>query len=56
MRLKTISKFVLGAVCGSLLTISIYATADSGSSTEVNTDASVANTIPIDEINNFARI
>lgn len=56
MRLKTISKFVLGAVCGSLLTISIYATADSANSSEVNADSAVANTIPIDEINNFARV
>lgn len=52
MKLKTISKFVLGAICGTLVTISIYATADSsiGATTAVNAG------IPVSEVNNFAKV
>lgn len=55
MKLKTISKFVLGAVCGSLLTISIYATADDNSDTYPMSSGR-AGSIPVDEVNNFARV
>lgn len=53
MKIKTISKFVLGAVCGSLLTISIYATADSKNNLAVQQMSSM---IPVDEVNNFAKV
>lgn len=57
MNLKTISKFVLGAVCGSLLTLSIYATADDqGSTSLIGRQQAASSSIPIDEVNNFARI
>lgn len=56
MKLKTISKFVLGAVCGSLLTISIYATADDNSDAYPMSTSSKAGSIPVDEVNNFARV
>lgn len=58
MQMKTLSKFVLGAVCGSLLTLSIYATADNQSdliSASATTKAT-AGQIPMDEINNFAKV
>ncbi|AUR52140.1 S41 family peptidase [Aquella oligotrophica] len=55
MKLKTISKFVLGAVCGSLLTISIYATADDNGDAYPMSSGR-AGSIPVDEVNNFARV
>lgn len=51
--LKKISKFVLGAMCGSLMTISIYATADNSQTPVVSTNNTL---IPINEISNFAKI
>ncbi len=50
MKLKTISKFVLGVVCGSLMTISIYATAN-GNQQEV-----VSSGIPANQITDFAKV
>lgn len=54
MQIKRISKFVLGAVCGSLITLSVYgvATDDQTKTNAVQTSA----TIPVDEINNFAKV
>lgn len=58
MQIKTLSKFILGAVCGSLLTISIYATADNQSDliTSSAANKATAGQIPMDEINNFAKV
>ena len=56
MRLKTISKFVLGAVCGSLVTLSIYATADEQNGITPINSQQMANTIPVDDVNNFAKV
>lgn len=56
INLKTISKFVLGAVCGSLLTISIYATADDGTGGIAQQKLSSGGTIPVSEVNNFAKV
>ncbi len=53
MQLKTISKFVLGAICGTLVTLSIYATADNSS---VATTSAVNAGIPVNEVNNFAKV
>ena len=55
MKLKTISKFILGMACGSLLTLSIYATADN-TDNMTKQDVSVSSTIPIDEVNTFAKV
>lgn len=54
MQIKRISKFILGAVCGSLITLSVYgvATDDQTKANAVQTSA----TIPVDEINNFAKV
>ncbi len=54
MKLKTISKFVLGSLCGSLLTLSIYATADTQGGLVIEQNS--ANAIPLDEVNNFAKV
>jgi len=56
MRLKTISKFILGAVCGSFVTLSIYATADDQSGITPINSQQMANTIPVDDVNNFAKV
>jgi len=56
MKLKTVSKFVLGAVCGSLLTISIYATADDNDSFPMSSANSRSSSIPVDDVNNFAKV
>lgn len=55
MKLKTVSKFILGAVCGSMLTISIYATADDNDSFPT-ASSNRSSSIPVDEVNNFAKV
>lgn len=57
INLKTISKFVLGAVCGSLMTVSIYATADDQAASPLSQQQlSSVSTIPVDEVSNFAKV
>lgn len=57
INLKTISKFILGTVCGSLLTVSIYATADNPSSGTLSQQKlTTGSGIPVDEVNNFAKV
>jgi carboxyl-terminal processing protease len=55
MQLKTISKFILGVACGSLLTISIYATAENQEN-KLADNRLLSTTIPDDEVNTFAKI
>lgn len=51
MKIKTISKYVIGAVCGVLVTVSTQSFASS------NPDAEGSSVnIPVDEINNFAKV
>lgn len=54
--MKTISKFVLGAMCGSFVTLSIYATADEQISISPINNQQMSNTIPVDDVNNFAKV
>lgn len=54
MRLRTVSKFIIGAACGALVTLSIHSFA-------TNDDAPIASAttnsvIPVEEINNFAKV
>lgn len=56
LNLKNISKFVLGAVCGSLMTVSIYATADDQNVVAPLTSQQMSVTIPVDEVGKFAQI
>ena len=56
MQLKTISKFVLGAICGSFLTLSIYASADNGTPLTQANALQLSNSIPMDEISDFAKV
>jgi carboxyl-terminal processing protease len=56
MKIKTISKFVLGAICGSLVTLSIYATADNQNLITPVGKSHMVSTIPMDEVNNFAKV
>lgn len=56
MKLKTISKFVLGAVCGSLMTISIYATASGNNTSPTIVTSQGSATIPVDQITDFAKV
>jgi carboxyl-terminal processing protease len=53
MQVKTISKYVIGAVCGVLVTVSIHSFA--GGSSDVSGSSNNAN-IPVDEVNNFAKV
>jgi len=52
MQIKTISKYVIGAVCGALVTVSIHSFASSNSDAEASNSVN----IPVDEINNFAKV
>lgn len=54
--MKTISKFVLGAMCGSFVTLSIYATADDQINISPINNQQMSNTIPVDDVNNFAKV
>ncbi len=54
--MKTISKFVLGVVCGSLATVSIYATADDQNGISPIGSQQVVNSIPLADVNNFAKV
>lgn len=57
MQIKVISKFIIGAICGSLVTLSIYSFADSGSEQVQSGEATQTdNSIPVKEINNFAKV
>ena len=57
MRLKTTSKFIIGAICGTLLTLSFYAIADNSDLSQSSVSKSAANTtIPMDDINTFAKV
>lgn len=51
MQIKKVSKFVIGVICGSLATMSVYSFA--GNTSAIG-PASVS--IPVDEINNFAKV
>ncbi|MCE3269349.1 MAG: peptidase, partial [Burkholderiales bacterium] len=53
MQIKTISKYIIGAVCGALITLSVhsYASNNPGSQEPQNSV-----NIPVDEINNFAKV
>lgn len=51
MQIKKLTKFILGAVCGSIVTLSVYGVANSSDN---NSTKSVS--IPIDDINNFAKV
>lgn len=53
MQVKTISKYVIGAVCGALVTVSVHSYASSNSDAA---DSSTSVNIPVDEINNFAKV
>jgi len=55
MRLKTVNKFVIGILCGVLVSLSIYSFADNDSSVTGTTSSGNA-AIPVDEINNFAKV
>ncbi|TXH53306.1 MAG: S41 family peptidase [Bacteroidia bacterium] len=59
MQCKQISKFIIGAICGSLLTVSVFSFAASGNEVSnlrnANNSKSMVS-IPIDEVNNFARV
>ncbi|MCC2645720.1 MAG: peptidase, partial [Burkholderiales bacterium] len=52
-QIKTISKYIIGAVCGALITLSVhsYASNNPGSQEPQNSV-----NIPVDEINNFAKV
>ncbi|MBY0379232.1 MAG: S41 family peptidase [Burkholderiales bacterium] len=52
MQIKKISKFIIGAVCGSLVTLSVYSFA--GNTKKIIDGESVS--IPVDDINNFAKV
>lgn len=54
--MKTISKFVLGVVCGSLATVSIYATADDQNGISPIGSQQMVNSIPLADVNNFAKV
>lgn len=54
LSLKNVGKFALGAIVGSLLTISIYASADDGQIIAPVSNKFVS-TIPADQVTNFAR-
>ncbi len=57
MQMKKISKFILGAVCGSLITVSLYGVATENQSQDTKASAGQTTaTIPVDDINNFARV
>lgn len=53
MKLKPISKFVLGIMFGTAATMSIYSFADDS---VTSNHGSVNSSIPVDEINNFAKV
>ncbi len=53
MQIKKISKFIIGTICGSLATLSVYSFAGGVNTDSVN-PSSVS--IPVDEINNFAKV
>ena len=58
MRLKTTGKFIIGAVCGALVTLSVYSIADDSKNQRSSND-SKSNTIspiPMEDINNFAKV
>lgn len=55
MQIKTVNKYVIGAVCGVILTVSIHGFADSNSSLS-NSESQSSVNIPVDEINNFAKV
>lgn len=54
MKLKPISKFVLGIMFGTAATMSIYSYADD--SVTLSGHGSINSSIPVDEINNFAKV
>lgn len=56
MQIKKISKYVIGAVCGALVTLSIHSFADSSDNSSGMMQTSSNATIPVDEINNFAKV
>nr|HMT03532.1 PDZ domain-containing protein [Burkholderiales bacterium] len=57
MSLKKISKFIVGVFCGAILTISIYSFAvDDNERTIINSPNVEEAKIPVDEINNFAKV
>lgn len=53
--LKNVGKFALGTIVGSLLTISIYASADNGTVLAPVNNQFVS-TIPADQVSNFAKV
>lgn len=55
MKLKPLNKFILGAIFGSMMTISIYATADNDD-TSITNSTVTKGTIPYKEVNNFAKV
>lgn len=55
-KLKPISKFIAGIMFGAIATVSIYSFADDNSSTANLTVSEKGSAIPIDEINNFAKV
>jgi carboxyl-terminal processing protease len=57
MQLRTTSKFIIGAICGTLLTLSFYSLADNNDSSAENVSKPTTSaTIPVDDINNFAKV
>ena len=54
MQVKKISKFIIGAICGSLVTLGVYSFA--GNDVPSNSKSLNSVSIPVDEINNFAKV
>ncbi len=51
MQIRKITKFILGAICGSVVTLSVY-----GIANKINEDDVKTVSIPVDDINNFANV
>jgi len=57
MRLKTINKYIIGAACGALITLSVHCFADGDQNSQSNGKARTTTAvIPVEEVNNFAKV